>query len=72
MKPIKLALFLFTGLLGISGCSASHHAAETQKSLEGDRVTVGSVQKEIRKGMSGSEVALALGSPNIVSTDELT
>ncbi|MGH8204763.1 MAG: hypothetical protein ACREST_09155, partial [Steroidobacteraceae bacterium] len=36
----------------------------------GERLTVGTVQKEIRVGMSGAEVAAALGSPNIVSTDE--
>lgn len=33
-------------------------------------LTVGTVQREIRIGMSGAEVAWALGSPNIVSTDE--
>ena len=33
-------------------------------------MTVGKVQKEIRVGMSGADVASALGSPNIVSTDE--
>jgi outer membrane protein assembly factor BamE (lipoprotein component of BamABCDE complex) len=33
-------------------------------------LTVGTVQREIRIGMSGAEVAMALGSPNIVSTDE--
>ncbi len=32
-------------------------------------MTVGTVQKEIRKGMSAVEVAEALGSPNIVTTD---
>ncbi len=36
----------------------------------GDRVTVGNVQREIRRGMSGAEVVAVLGSPNIVSTDE--
>ncbi len=35
-----------------------------------DRVTVGRVQKEIRIGMSGAQVAAVLGSPNIVTTDE--
>ena len=34
-------------------------------------LTVGTVQREIRVGMSGAEVAAALGSPNIVSTDAL-
>ena len=49
--------------------TASQHAADVQSDA-GDRVTVGTVQKEIRVGMSGAEVATVLGSPNIVSTDE--
>jgi hypothetical protein len=32
-------------------------------------MTVGIVQKEIRVGMSQADVALALGSPNIVTSD---
>jgi len=63
-------ILLFVSLLVLSGCGAAHHAASTQEGLEGNRLTVGTVQKEIKKGMSGSEVAQALGSPNIVSTDE--
>ena len=51
-----------------SGCVASKHAADTQAGLQGDQLTVGTVQKEIRKGMSGAVVAEVLGSPNIVST----
>lgn len=54
----------------LAGCNAVQHAASTQEGLQGTRLTVGTVQKEIRKGMSGAEVAEALGSPNIVSTDE--
>jgi outer membrane protein assembly factor BamE (lipoprotein component of BamABCDE complex) len=57
--------------LALAGCmSASQHAAEVQKGTEGDKLTVGTVQREIRIGMSGAEVAQVLGSPNIVSTDE--
>lgn len=53
-----------------SGCqSAAFHRADVQDNST-DRLTVGKVQKEIRVGMSGAEVAQALGSPNIVSTDE--
>jgi outer membrane protein assembly factor BamE (lipoprotein component of BamABCDE complex) len=56
----------------LAGCSsASRHAADVQRGLEADgRMTVGLVQKEIRVGMSGADVASTLGSPNIVSTDE--
>ncbi len=52
------------------GCAtAQEHRAAVQDPV-GDELTVGKVQKEIRVGMSGAEVAAALGSPNIVSTDE--
>jgi outer membrane protein assembly factor BamE (lipoprotein component of BamABCDE complex) len=58
-------------LAAIAGCmSASEHRADVANPTA-DRVTVGTVQKEIRVGMSGAEVAQVLGSPNIVSTDEL-
>jgi len=54
----------------LAGCmTASQHRAEVQDN-SGERLTVGTVQKEIRVGMSGAEVATVLGSPNIVSTDE--
>jgi outer membrane protein assembly factor BamE (lipoprotein component of BamABCDE complex) len=57
-------------LLALSGCmTASQHRAEVEKPT-GDQLTVGTVQKEIRVGMSGAEVAAVLGAPNIVSTDE--
>ncbi len=49
--------------------SASQHRADVEAPA-GERLTVGTVQKEIRVGMSGAEVAEVLGSPNIVSTDE--
>ncbi len=52
-----------------TGCTsaASHRADVQDDSME--RVTVGTVQKEIYVGMSGAQVASILGSPNIVSTD---
>jgi len=56
--------------LALAGCMTApeHRAAVTEG--RADSLTVGRVQKEIRIGMSGAEVAQALGSPNIVSTDE--
>lgn len=58
--------------LALSGCqSAAEHVADVRSAeAQGDRLTVGKVQKEIRAGMSGAEVIQVLGSPNIVSTDE--
>jgi outer membrane protein assembly factor BamE (lipoprotein component of BamABCDE complex) len=52
-----------------SGCmSAGEHRAAVQG--DGDKLTVGRVQREIKVGMTGAEVARVLGSPNIVTTDE--
>ena len=68
---MKFALII-GGLLTVflGGCmSAAQHRQAVQDNT-GERVTVGTVQKEIHVGMSGAEVAAALGSPNIVSTDE--
>ena len=55
-------------LSALLGCSASQHA-EDVRAEDADRLTVGTVQKEIRMGMSAAEVAAVLGSPNIVTTD---
>ena len=51
------------------GCTSACHQQNLQSAKERE-FTVGIVQKEIRVGMSQTEVAEALGSPNIVSTDE--
>lgn len=72
---MKMVRILFLGAIGCScllaGCiSAQQHASDVQQGLQGDKLTVGVVQREIKQGMSGAEVAQVLGSPNIVSTDE--
>ncbi|HXZ97420.1 MAG TPA: hypothetical protein VEG37_10325 [Burkholderiales bacterium] len=61
--------FLLLALIGLTACTATYHKSQVQDDST-DRVTVGKVQKEIRTGMSGAEVAQVLGSPNIVTTDE--
>jgi len=66
-------LSLFLGVAVASshiGCATaqSHRADVTDDT--GQILTVGTVQKEIREGMSQAQVAEVLGSPNIVSTDE--
>ena len=66
----RLLILLCTLCALAVGCqSAADHRAAVQEPA-GDELTVGTVQKEIRVGMSGAEVAAVLGSPNIVSTDE--
>ena len=68
---MRLSAFaIVASVLVSAGCmSAGEHRAAVRDDT-GDRVTVGTVQKEIKVGMSGAEVAQALGSPNIVTTDE--
>lgn len=52
------------------GCEADYHTRKVRRADDADRLTVGTVQREISRGMAASQVLEALGSPNIVSTDE--
>ena len=72
MKPSLLLVGGIVALLAVSGCqSAQEHAADVNAAnAEANNLTVGTVQREIRVGMSGGEVATVLGAPNIVTTDE--
>lgn len=65
---MRTTITLLLAMILIGGCSATRHRAEVQDT-DTDRVTVGTVQREIRLGMSGADVISVLGSPNIVSTD---
>lgn len=65
----KLFSIIFISLFLVGCMSAGEHRQAVQDD-SGDNLTVGTVQKEIRVGMSGAEVAQVLGSPNIVTTDE--
>lgn len=49
--------------------TAQQHKQDVQQT-RGDRVTVGTVQGEIREGMSSAEVTEVLGSPNVINTDQ--
>ena len=66
---MRKILFILSMLPFLVGCqTATQHKQDVENSSN-DKLTVGIVQKEIRVGMSGADVATALGSPNIVSTD---
>lgn len=69
-KIFSVSVCLLSSFL-IYGCAqtASWHADEVASS-EKQTLTVGSVQRNIHKGMPSYQVAEALGAPNIVSTDE--
>jgi len=67
-KNKSLLVVAFLSLL-LSGCiSAAQHQRDLHSTQERE-MTVGIVQKEIRVGMSQTDVASALGSPNIVTRD---
>ncbi len=65
MRKTMLVL-LACGLAGVLSSCASSGGVRAA----GERdLTVGIVQKEIKEGMAGADVAAALGSPNIVTRD---
>ncbi len=68
MRKYFLILGIAVSLL--SGCSGaqSHRAAVADQDT--DRISVGTVQREIKIGMSGADVVSSLGSPNMVTTDD--
>ena len=70
MKSVKRAVVAAALCAAVAGCqSASQHRQDVEDT-SGQQMTVGKVQREIRVGMSGAEVAQVLGSPNVVTTDE--
>ncbi len=64
MKKIAWCVLLLP--MWLTGCMSHPQDAHPNTT----NLTVGTVQGEIREGMSASEVATILGSPNIVTTDE--
>jgi outer membrane protein assembly factor BamE (lipoprotein component of BamABCDE complex) len=75
MKKITFALLLVPVIVvTLSGCYPTS-LVDQQKDMnaakgEGDNLSIGKVQKEIRVGMSSSDVVSVLGSPNMVTTDD--
>ncbi|MDD5064245.1 MAG: hypothetical protein PHQ35_05750 [Phycisphaerae bacterium] len=72
MKNVNLILLIVIGgtvIFGAMGCSTEYHAGEVKKGLQESDMTLGKVQREVKVGMSSSEVVEAIGSPNIVTKD---
>jgi outer membrane protein assembly factor BamE (lipoprotein component of BamABCDE complex) len=67
MKPIH---FVLVASLFMVGCASASYQRDQVRDDKGDRLTVGTVQKEIKIGMSSADVVQILGAPNLVSTDE--
>jgi outer membrane protein assembly factor BamE (lipoprotein component of BamABCDE complex) len=66
-----LIVALSVSLSWIAGCqTVGEHASQVRDAQgQGDKLTVGTVQREIKVGMSSAEVVSVLGSPNMVTTD---
>jgi len=56
-------------VLGLCGCQTASKHRQDVRDDTGDKLTVGTVQKEIKVGMSSADVVGVLGSPNMVTTD---
>jgi len=72
-RILQLGLLILFGIT-LSGCYPTS-LMDQQKDMnaakgEGDNLSIGKVQKEIKVGMSSSDVVSVLGSPNMVTTDD--
>lgn len=73
-KILLLTLSTTLASIALSGCYPTS-LMDQQKDMnaakgEGDNLSIGKVQKEIKVGMSSSDVVSVLGSPNMVTTDD--
>ena len=73
-KFFPIALVTSIALVSLSGCYPTSFV-DQQKDMnaakgEGDSLSIGKVQKEIKVGMSSADVVGVLGSPNMVTTDD--
>ncbi|MCK4988062.1 MAG: hypothetical protein KAS40_21155, partial [Desulfobacterales bacterium] len=66
---IARGLLAMAAILPLTGCMSAHQHYQQTHGAQERQMTLGIVQKEIRKEMSAAEVAEVLGSPNIVTTD---
>ncbi len=68
-NPITFYIFviIFFFLVFSFGCASMNPVTQQEQSEE--RLTLGLVQKSVKKGMTQAEIARVLGSPNIVTTD---
>lgn len=71
LKRHRALFFCIVGsALMTTGCMTAQDHQAAVANADKNKLTVGTVQREIRVGMSGDEVVSVLGSPNIVTTDE--
>jgi hypothetical protein len=68
MKPTYAFTAVLITLLFLTGCqSMAPLALIPARQIETQKLTLGSVQANVRVGVSGDDVIAALGSPNIIT-----
>ncbi len=67
---MKILMAPLVACLSLVACTPASEHANQVRGNDSDRISVGKVQKEIKIGMSSADVVAALGSPNIVTTDD--
>ena len=68
LQRLALVSFLALHLAACAYTAEDHRAAVSN--TDKDRISVGTAQREIKVGMSTSDVVEVLGSPNMVTTDD--
>lgn len=68
MKKYFIVFSLLCACLQTACMNAPKHYADVNDNSH-DKISVGTVQREIKIGMSGADVIRVLGSPNMVTTD---
>lgn len=66
---LKLLCGLCIVLWASVACTSVQKQRDAVRDDSGDKISVGTVQREIKVGMSGDQVVSTLGSPNMVTTD---
>ncbi len=67
---MSIVVILGAAMVALTACAATLQTVSPAPQGGEKRLTLGTVQQEIQKGMSNAAVADALGSPDIVTTDE--
>jgi outer membrane protein assembly factor BamE (lipoprotein component of BamABCDE complex) len=67
---IRAKFLALTALVALCGCHGAQYHRDAVAPDRTSALTVGTVQREIRVGMSGADVVGVLGSPNMVTSDE--
>lgn len=65
-----LKIVLVAGCAALAGCTTAQEHRDAVQPTASDNLTAGTVQREIRVGMTSAEVVEVLGAPNLVTTDE--